>query len=610
MISALLTRLGADPRHVPLLIHALRKERIYRIESRLQDGVDLSVLKFLVVIPLLISGFSLLALAVNRSDQPGFILSLLFLAQTGAFLFMMVHAVINDLMSDADFRAVAATPVKGSSFLIARLWITFRNGLIMAAFVAGPTLLFGLFGLGTPILTSVTAALLILWWTAALTLTVSAVVAGLIRIMGLDNVRLAAPIVATLGFIGTILMLRDLDLTNMDPALLSSLAVPTWLPSSWPVSLAALTWGEQQTDLLILAALVLIPVPWLAFRWAAADYTTAIVRAGARRGGGRYTLTGRWLGVRSTNPAVRVVARLFIAHLRGDWRFRLKLVALPGFLLLLAVLGSTEFREYQLFGDPFTQRGLFHPAVLWMILFMTPPLLALPLISQSSHYQAAWIMRIGQVEEAAYRPAVRAVCRRAILMPMTLMFIIFYLWHGMPLPSLAAHMLILWLLGEVMTAQIQLLFAAYPFSRTDDDEEMSMRMLPMVFGIEFFGGLIAWGIYMFAYRWWWLYGLLVMLLVWMAKAGVAWGQELEQKLASETGADGGADRKKAETPPAQTPLMVALSKGHLHTAGALLAACDDPHMTDAQGRTLLDHARAGGNAKLIELVQNRLEQSS
>ncbi|MDJ0842362.1 MAG: ankyrin repeat domain-containing protein [Acidobacteriota bacterium] len=594
-MDALIRRLGADPRELRVLYKALQQDKTWRIEQQVKNGMDLRSLKVLMVIPLSIISIAVLIISIAYRDNPAVVALTVLTTQLALFSASLVFTIIMDLLGDEDYRVIASWPFRPHSFLLARMIPMMRTALILAAFAGGPAILFAMGAVGIPVITGLTLAVVLVLFSIALVLVLSALASAAVRTLGLERLRLLIVVL----MMSPLLLYTQLDLNG--EALKGGIdffAVPAGVPSLWPAALVALSAGQANQVLWSYAALgllILIPLPILAFNRAARDYTRGLP---ATRGGPSKARLG-WLavllGAQSKSPADRVVAVLTLAHIRRDWRFRMQGLMLPFLFAVIALSMQTKMGQFGMFGDPFAERGLWHPAMIWMVLIMVPPIFALPMVSQSGDHKASWLLCMGRVEEKDYRLSVRRLFRRVFLYPYVALLAVFYLWQGVPLHHLAAHLLMLSLLGELMVGQIQAAFSNQPYSLPPQDEELALKLIPLMLMLEIFGGLAAWALYMTAYRWWWAYLVMIALLEWMRRSSLNWGLKSEETQEAPLP----VEEPVRET----TPLMVAVREGRFHTAKTLLAGGADPSVMDPDGRTALHFARQNGDQRLIDLLE-------
>jgi len=601
VIDALIRILGGDPSEVRPIHRAIHQDRAWRIAQTLNDGLDLSALKFLLVIPVVMVSITLLFAAIYFHGDAGLVATLLLSAQLFVLSGFAVMMLMNNLLSDEDFRVVASWPIRGNSFLLARLAGIARIALIITAILGVPAIGYTCFAVGTPILTGLTLGLCALLFTAALVILISSAISGAVRLLGLDRVRLLVSIGIFVLLVTWPMLMGDEPGTELTA--LSFAKMPAWLPSTWPAALVALTAGQTAglvVPLAGLGAILLAPLPVLVFRVVARGYTRGLSTRtpGRARAGG--SLIVWWLGGRTRDAATRVMALLTTAHLRRDWRFRLQLAIVPGLMAFMA-FSKGDFGDFAVFGDPFTERDWFHGAMLWMVLILIPPIISLPMILQSGDYKAAWCLQMGQVDENAFRAASRRLIKRVFLYPFLLILAGFYLWEGVPVHHVAAHLLVLFFLGDLISIQMQILFSGYPYATPAEDEEIGLKIIPVFLMLEIFGGMVSWAIYYFAYAAWWSYALLIGALFLMRRGLVGWAS-------SRPSGDGDPeaviepDPVVSEEPTGTTtPLHVAIAHGHLSTAKVLLAGGADPSVEDPNGKTPRDLAEERGDPALLAL---------
>jgi hypothetical protein len=278
----------------------------------------------------------------------------------------------------------------------------------------------------------------------------------------------------------------------------------------------------------------------------------------------------------------------------------------PAVGILLCASLAMEQGAAKLFADPFTGTDFLHPAMMWMIAVMLPPLLALPLISASSHFEAAWWMQQGLIDEVEWRLAVRRLLRVLFVSPILVLLSLIYLGLGVPFLHVAAHVFMLALLAELMVSMIQTLFSGYPFSRSSQDEELGLKLVVVGLLLEVFGSLIGVVVYHVFYRWWWAYLAGVALMFAIRRSMLTKG--LAGNPVGQSGAEEEKPEKPGGGPPPELPrrtaaLLMAVKAGKFHTTRLLLTGGADPAAVDEEGRSSLEWAAFLGHSAIETLLR-------
>jgi hypothetical protein len=268
---------------------------------------------------------------------------------------------------------------------------------------------------------------------------------------------------------------RQLPLARLDLA-----TAPRLLPLTWMAAGVQAAAGRlHAADAWMLAAAVgwIALLPLAAFAWTARQYTRGLATARLQRTKPPWTPPIAWVSWLLRRPADRVVVTLIVAHARFDWRFRAHVLALP--IALAAVLGAyaAGLDVRQLFSDPLHSQGLWQPSMLFIVLALIQPALALPLLSGSSEPGAAWVLRVGELPLAAFTVAGRRVVRALFIAPTLLATAAGYAWARVPWPSIVVHVATMALLAEAVAHLVAGAFPYPPFTRPTDDDERAKAMM-------------------------------------------------------------------------------------------------------------------------------------
>jgi len=170
----------------------------------------------------------------------------------------------------------------------------------------------------------------------------------------------------------------------------------------------------------------------------------------------------------------------------------------------------------------------------------------------------------------------------------------------------AALVLMLALLAEMMVSLIQAMFSGYPFSRSSQDEELGLKIVIIGLLLEVFGTLIGVVVYHLFYRWWWAYvpGVFMMIVIRRAM--------LKKGLAQDLMGESGPARPVAQaTSPQSQPapdsstlaLLTAVKSGKCNTARLLLNGSADPLRVDEGGKSALDWAVSLGHGEIEAVLR-------
>jgi hypothetical protein len=238
-----------------------------------------------------------------------------------------------------------------------------------------------------------------------------------------------------------------------------------------------------------LAWMLLLPV--VAFRATARHYTRALGTARLERRRPPRTPPIGWVLWLLRRPADRVVVQLVEAHARFDWRFRAQVLALPVLLGGLVAGAAAGLPVRALFADPLHVTRFWHPAMLFVVVALAQPVLALPTLSRSAESGAAWILYTSTIPLPAFVHAARRLVRVLFIAPLLAIIAAGYLWAGAPLASIAVHLVTLALLGEYVARTMQRAFPHPPFSRPSDDEAVAQAFAVAAILVYVLCGIVA-----------------------------------------------------------------------------------------------------------------------
>jgi len=421
--------------------------------------------------------------------------------------------MLTGLLGVETWRTVASWPVSSQTFLYGRLIQPTRRALLISLIFCTPSILVMMIFHGIPVLTGL--VMIPICFMVALSVVWSAA-AALTIVMGVRPVVKRAVVLLGLLVIG---IFPALFQTPLSLELIFQTRYLVFLPTYWLAALPhAMDIGSVGWFGLGVAGIVFWCVmPVLILRRNARWYTTALGRAVVRSERARGAWLARLLTFGSRKPIHFVYGQLILAQARGDWRFQAQLIALPVIFILFSVYMAAGLDLSEMFLSPFIRESatdpamFFHPAMFFVIAVGIAPILSLPMISQSVDYKARWLLRAGIHKEADFRNASRRYVRLLFSIPVLLLITIGYLVHGVPLPEVAAHVFMLFMITEAMVVIVQTQFPGYPFSLPLQDEEMGINMAVIIVLYEVQCLMMALFVYHVLYRWWWAYAAAVLL---------------------------------------------------------------------------------------------------
>lgn len=522
----ILSLCGASPDEVRLLAHAFATAaaRLRAARAR-RGGLPPQAVDLLIGLYLFMLGLALAGAAVFLRARPG-LMAMMVLGVHGLilanFLLMELYFV---MLADEDHRVVASWPVRPASYLMARVAAVVRRSLALLALLCTPATVAVAIAVGTPVITGLVFAALALGGTLAAAVVVTALYALALSVLGAGRLRLLGPLALAGGILlpaGVALLLGREHVWLAE----NLAAAPRVTPLQWAAAAVELSAGQGGLDRLALVALALasmVLVPLACVRLAASGYARGL---GEARVPGRRGLLARlvelplqWLYARSRRPADAVVLRLLVAHLRGDWRFRAQIVLAPVAVIavLLAEAGGAD--PGALFVDPFGPKAIFHPSMAFVALALIVPILTVPLLARSSDHGAFWMMATGTVSMDELATSGRRLLRRLFLAPIGIGVGIGYLAYGASPAHVAAHLVLLALLAELVLAGMYRYLDAVPFSRASDDQEIAQLVVVTYMLVHVASLMVAMLVVHVFYRWWLAYGLGV---AWLLALRLAW----------------------------------------------------------------------------------------
>ncbi|MDJ0761356.1 MAG: hypothetical protein QNJ97_00085 [Myxococcota bacterium] len=517
----MLVLLGASPTQVGHLVEAFQKNYQRQEEIRLQNDVahlTLQMVKALIFCWLGLSSLELVYIVWMLRDDVHVASFVLVLIHCLAIFLYGLGSITRVLLDDEGFRVVAAWPISSQSYLAARLWPLIKDWLAAtAALWTLPTIAATIL-LGTPVFTGCILFLTVTFVTLGAALTISAFAGPLIATVGPRRLRVvvvALKLFALALPLGLLFVLRRL---NMDAVLFAELY--RWLPITWISSIInAASFDIQVQDLWMPIAgfAVLTIVPLSGFRIAAKFYTKGLglSRFEPPRQLGRLS---RIFSGSFRRPADRVIAQLTIAHFRQDWRFRIQVSLVPAITLSLIAISVVGLDVTAIFSDPLVSHGVFHPAMLQVILAILVPILSLSALIVSQESGAAWILRLSVISANKLAASIRRIFWILFGGPFLISLAIGNAIYSIPLVSVAAHIVLLALLMETVACGIQRVLSYLPFSRGGHDEAIRVKLAVVFIFVYIFAAIVSALVIHVFYRYWIGYGIGMLFLLLQRKA--------------------------------------------------------------------------------------------
>jgi hypothetical protein len=484
---------------MPLADALARDAERRQVARAAQAGLPPRALTTLLAMYLAMSGFGLMmGTIVERADPAAAAAALLSVQGLviGGFALSGLFAL---LLDDADFRVIAAWPVAPGSYLLAKLLPPSQRAIAATLLLCAPSGVALMF-MGTPIITGVVFLAVALVFGVTLVWYVAALYALGLRLVGAARLRGLA-LVAQVGIAVAPLGSAALASPRATHALAT---MPMALPMRWGAAWVALSTGHADARTLVCAALglacvLLLP---LVFRAAAAGYGRGLQTARVQTSRSWLLAPVAALAQLARRPADRAVALIFVAHARHDWRFRAQLAAVPMMAVALVLGARGGLPVARLFADPFASVGFPHPAMLFVVLALLPPLLTVPLVTASNDHGAAWLLRAGVVPATALLQATRRLLRLVFLAPLIIAVSAGYLATRTPLAHLAAHVLTLTLVSDTALLAMQAWMPLLPFSQPRDNRALAERLMAALVLTYILSGIIAVAVVHVVYRSW------------------------------------------------------------------------------------------------------------
>jgi len=591
---------GANGAVAIRLARVFKAEFNYRLEVQTGvDGFDRQTLYALIGIYLGMLSLGLGACAFLLKGRPMVYSFLVFTVVTLTVLCSFVYNLFNDLLGEEDFQIISVWPVSSQTYLYSKLLGPARSALLMTLLLAGPTSIAACFTQGTPLFTGITILLLGCVLSVSLVAWLACLFPLLIRFVGLQKLRMGI-IYILIATVLIMLMVKDYP----SIATIHFIQLPMWVPLTWLAGAVQATvgWTDYSLSFLVLSLLFFMVIPIFIFRVTAENFRNGILTGQASSYSGKssgFMTRLKWLMKRAED---RILYQLLLAHARGDWRFRVQALLIYVVPLIFAILEFRGEMDASLFRDPMDTSGFFHPAMTMMVFIMFPPLLALPLLSTSSDFQAAWILNMGVIEGEKFRSAVVRLVRRMFTYPLLVFFFGFYLYQGTSVLSVLGHLFALFILAEFTTRAVQVFWKGTPFSLDGRDEDLLNRSFPLFMMYEVLSALAAVFVFHIAYRWWWAYILFcalafIMLRILKKEADTILDDTIPNVVESKV------DPHQRSQPQLESALMTALKNGHPHLARVLINNGSDLGEKDSNGTSLLDIAKEKGLTQIVELIQ-------
>jgi hypothetical protein len=501
---ARLVRIGGGDSRAVLMLHDALATNYRRLRDRDLEkvGLDRGTVQLLLGLALVVFSLGVAVLVWFLRDRVDLAAAALVTVQAAMIVFLCVLDMINGLLGDEVWRAVASWPLSSKTFLYARMIQPTQRALLISSVVVTPSIAVMMIFHGIPFVTGLvmipvcTVVALSVIWSAAAALTMGM---GLFRI---ETVRASLPVLIFSLTVLPILVFRRLP----TEAILQAHNL-VWVPTYWLAGLAqaTATGSMAWAGLGVAGMAVWCVVPIVLLRHSARWYTVSLGRSNLRSRRARGARLARLLTFGSRKPIHFLYGQLILAQSRGDWRFKAQLWAVPVLFAVMVVSMASGLELGKLFANPFGHESLFHPAMIIIIAVGIPPILSLPMISQSADYRASWILKAGIYPETMFKRVSRRYVRLIFSFPFLGLLGAGYLLNGLPLSQTAAHVLMLLLITETMVTIVQTQLPGYPFSRPPQDEEMSVNMVVIMLMYEIQCVILAMVVYHVLYRWWWAY---------------------------------------------------------------------------------------------------------
>jgi hypothetical protein len=498
---------------VPLAAAFAREAERTRTARSARAGLPPQAITTLLGLYLGMTGLGLGLTAVLNRATPGAAAAALLTVQgmvVGGFAFSGLFPL---LLDDADFRVLAAWPIAPGSYLLAKLLPPTRRALAATLLLCAPSSLVLGIAAGTPLVTglvflivALVGAVILLWYVAAL-------YALLLRLVGAARLR-ALALVAQAGIV--LAPLGGVALAS--PRTTRAFAtLPAALPSSWGAAWVELSARHADARTLLLAGLGLAAAAALplVFRAAAVGYGRGLATARVHAGRSWLLVPVAALARQRRRPADRALGLIFVAHARHDWRFRAQLLAVPTLTLALALAARGGLPVARLFADPFVPLSFPHPALLFVILALVPPILAVPTLTSSSDHGAAWLLRAGVLPATALQAATRRLLRLVLLVPLLVAVSAGYLLAHTPPAHALMHLAMLTLIGDATLIGMQAWLPMLPFSLPRDNHALAERLMAAMLLAYVLSGIIAATVVHLVYRSWpvWVAAVVFLLYV-------------------------------------------------------------------------------------------------
>lgn len=606
--SIFCTVLGADKEVALKLAAAVEldhdRKMIERQEKQGSEGITFGDMKIFAMMAMGMVGLGLGALSFFMADRVAILVWVIlagFICIQGLFAATYLSSM---MAADEGFRVIASWPVSSRDYLASRLLTPLRGAIWLVILMCLPAALVTMIVGGIPVLTGFLFLGVCCVSGLALMIAYASLLGAMMRKLEPEQTTVGSLLVGTVLFF---LVNRLMELYGpFDTIPLESITyyhMPDWMPITWLTSIVMLGLEKVPLHHLLLAALALVILPLGSFRMVAQRYTRSLGRSHIHKSKARGGFWARILTLNSKRKADKALASLCLAHGRADWRFRAQLYMLPFMVGGMVISPLLQFDVSTLFSDPMVHDDWWNAAMVWLIVVAFPPVLAVPLLASSKDYRASWILQLSPLPKEAFAAAERHVMRVVFVFPIILFCIAGYVYYEAPWLSILGHVIMMGLIAEVMVCGMQNLFSNYPFALPADDEEFTMRLLPVFFVYEALSVLIAGLIFHVLYRWWWAY---------LVGAGVLLTMRwffIRGRIFTTDDGDGKPQQEEVvETQAEVVPLIGAVKAGHVHTAQLLLKAGHSPHTEDASGKSALQWAE--GNVQMLELLKKYAAEES
>lgn len=420
-----------------------------------------------------------------------------------AGLIALVYAVwllYTILLSEQDAASLGWWPVRPRSLVLAKVVFTVRELLIGAVIVLGPMTLAWIFRGPVPMLSAlglVISVILTIWLTVMTALVLVSTSQRTLGVRGTRNLMLVFIALGMILYIG--LISKESWVKLAAGALIHS----PFFPPRWLALLGGAATIPSSADLLWLGGhlLAIVFVTWLAFRSVGprlmAGFSEPVQSRRRSRG-----LLARYFFLWGRDREWRIVSRLFIAHVRNDWRFRRHLAVLAGYFVVMIVFAATKHSIGALLVSRDAATGVFSPGMIVFMIAILVPLMIFPMLSASSESKALWIVYAGQVNRLKIALAVRRLFRAVYLYPLLALAAYLYFGTGGATTDSIKQFVLLVLTVELTTSVVHRVYDVFPFAQSAEVVKTHSGLLATGVLAQFAGFIYVLFIFALALQFW------------------------------------------------------------------------------------------------------------